>query len=176
MSAHRGRAHRGRQLQTPTVDRGRQLQTPTEGEMPRWGGIEHRREILERPPRARIAARCGKQLPARCGELHSGAEPLTPTVGDGEALTRDGPRRSRHASEERRILGTPLKHGEASTCDSPQKDSENEQLQAAGRAHRGRIRSTSSSDSAHRGRAAVQRARRAADSAHRGRAAVALSR
>ena len=67
--------------------------------MPRWGGIEHRREILERPPRARIAARSGKQPPARCGELHSGTEPLTPTVGVGEALTRDGPRSSRHASE-----------------------------------------------------------------------------
>ena len=48
---------------------------------------------------------------------------LTPTAGEEETLARDGPRSSRHASEERRILGTPLKHGEASTCDSPQKDS-----------------------------------------------------
>ena len=82
---------------------------------------------------------------------------LTPIEGEEETLARDGPRSSRHASEERRILGTPLKHGESSTCDGPHEDSENEQLQAAGRAHRGRIRSTSSSDSAHRGRAAVQR-------------------
>ena len=81
---------------------------------------------------------------------------LTSTAGEEETLARDGPRSSRHASEERRILGTPLKHGEASTCDSPQKDSENEQLQAAGRAHRGQIRGTSCSDSAHQGRAAVQ--------------------
>ena len=40
-----------------------------------------------------MAARCGKQLPARRGELRSGVEPLM------EALSRDGPRSSRHASE-----------------------------------------------------------------------------
>ena len=40
-----------------------------------------------------MAARCGKQLPARCGELRSGVEPRI------EALSRDGPRCSRHASQ-----------------------------------------------------------------------------
>ena len=32
-------------------------------------------------------------------QADSGVEPLTPAVGDGEALSRDGPRSSRHASE-----------------------------------------------------------------------------
>ena len=41
---------------------------------------------------------------------------LTPTVGEEEALTRDGPRSSRHASEE----APHLKHGEASHGEAEQ--------------------------------------------------------
>ena len=95
------------------------------------------RASRQSPPRAGIAKRAAVALSRRrpswamgrpCRVMaHAVAvtrqRQLTPTAGEEETLARDGPRSSRHASEERRILGTPLKHGEASTCDSPQKDS-----------------------------------------------------
>ena len=67
------------------VTRQRQL-TPTAGEEVT---LKVTLTLDRGPPRASRMMR----------QADSGAEPLKPTVGDEEALTRDGPRSSRHASE-----------------------------------------------------------------------------
>ena len=79
-SAHRGRAHRARISAHRGRSAARRAATaPTEGELQCSEHVEQR----QRPP----SASC------------SGAKALTPIMGDGEALPRDGPRCSRHASE-----------------------------------------------------------------------------